>query len=762
LFLQVSAAVGYLHQNLIVHRDLKPGNILVTNAGVPFLLDFGIAKLLNSVQSRPGETLTQAGMWLMTPDYASPEQVCGEPITTASDVYSAGVLLYKLLTGHRPYQFESFLPQDIITVICQKNPRRPSTVIQNRPVPQSAGSDTEIVPDPVFMSREGSFERLQRRLKGDLDQILLKALNKEPQRRYQSIQGFSDDLQRHLEGRPVQAQKRTWLYHARKFIMRNRFRVIFGLTLFILLIIFVTSIIRQSIQITKERDKAQQITNFIVDIFKVADPEISQGDTITVREILDRGAHKIRTELAEQPEIKASMMDVMGQVYQNLGLLTPADSLISEALKIRQILLPPANSDLLKSRNAYAYLQLLKGRYTLADSLYETLLKINTKTFGYNSRETAETIENLGWVKFQLSELNESAELCSTALFLKYDLYGPESLPVAECLFKLSQIVFKRWEYQRSKKYLDECLLIRQKILGEKHSLIAATLTQIARYYMSQRFFDQAVLTHKKAIKILEKTLGSQHPQVISALVQLGSALQWNKKYVEAESVYMKVYTYNLRYLGADHPKNAQILNLIAGTKHLQNKYEESIPLYLEALRILKLNLIIEYSDFFHYKINLATTLMYLKHLREAQILFNELLQEQDTILKHAPARLGPLYASNGMLLTKLKQYSEAESYLHLGIDYYRKYFKGMALQICLADANNFLGEILAYRKQYAEAESLLVKSLPIMEDYRGKQNLITINGFHRIIALYFAWGKPEKARIYQAMLDERKNTGKR
>ncbi|MBL8745521.1 MAG: protein kinase, partial [Phycisphaerae bacterium] len=225
LFRKVCAAVHYAHQNLIVHRDLKPGNVLINAQGEPKLLDFGIAKLLNPTLFQ-AIAVTGAAVRLMTPEYASPEQVKGESITTASDIYSLGVMLYELLTGRRPYKFKTRLQQEIIRIVCEEAPERPSTVIsRSDEEPVGEGKTRRIDPTTVAETREGDLDRLRRRLRGDIDDIVLKAMDKAPTRRYASAEQFSEDIARHLTGEPVIARPPSALYRAGKFIQRNRGKV---------------------------------------------------------------------------------------------------------------------------------------------------------------------------------------------------------------------------------------------------------------------------------------------------------------------------------------------------------------------------------------------------------------------------------------------------------------------------------------------------------------------------------------------------------
>ena len=312
LFQEVCAAVAYAHQNLLVHRDLKPANILVTADGVPKLLDFGIAKSLEGAD-HPGTT--QEGQRPMTPAYASPEQVRGAVITTASDVYSLGVVLYELLTGASPYRLKDKSDLTLRVAIRDQEPTRPSTAAR----------------------------AARTQLRGDLDTIVLKTLTKEPEGRYGSVRELSEDIGRYLGHLPVVARRPSLPYRSRKFVRRHRLAVAAGVVAAAVVVFFVAALARQTRIATRqsaiagaERDHAERALGAMVEAFKASDPEQARGRELTAREILDRGADKVRLSLAGDPESLATLLAAMGEVYVSLGLFGEAETLHREALGLRR------------------------------------------------------------------------------------------------------------------------------------------------------------------------------------------------------------------------------------------------------------------------------------------------------------------------------------------------------------------------------------------------------------------------------------------
>ncbi|MGH7472284.1 MAG: serine/threonine protein kinase, partial [Longimicrobiales bacterium] len=329
LFVDACRAVMYAHGNLVVHRDLKPAHILVTEDGQVRLLDFGIAKVLRE-DEEASAGLTQVGIRALTPAYASPEQVRGEAVGTSTDVYSLGVILYELLTGARPYDVEQRSPAEVERVVCHTEPERPSTKVLH-----SWGASAQAA--QTFGRAHGvDVTRARRRLTGDLDVICLKALQKDPARRYPSVEALLEDIRRNLAGLPVLARPDAIGYRLAKFAGRHRVGLM-GTAATLVLIASVAAF--YTVRLSNERDRAQQeaakaeqVATFLRGLFEVSDPSESRGQTVTARELLDQGAQRIERELASQPVVRAAMMRVIGDVYHSLGLHTSAKPLLERAL----------------------------------------------------------------------------------------------------------------------------------------------------------------------------------------------------------------------------------------------------------------------------------------------------------------------------------------------------------------------------------------------------------------------------------------------
>jgi serine/threonine-protein kinase len=569
LFLDVCSAVQFAHQNLIVHRDLKPANILVTRAGTPKLLDFGIAKILDPDKTEPA--LSILGRRPMTPQYASPEQLLGKQVTTASDVYALGVLLYILLTGRSPYGTPPPEGQDLTRAVCEEDPSPPSEVVVHAPAEKGPQGDPRL---------------LRRRLAGDLDTIVLKAMHKEPQRRYASAEQLAADIRRHLDGLPVLARRDTPAYLIGKFVRRHQWGVGFSAVAMLSIIIFsitVTQLWRRAVQ---ERDRAETISHFLLDLFAIPDPSQSRGEQITAREVLDRGTEKISKDLQNQPEVRATLMDTMGQVYRSLGLYKPARRLSEESLAIRRRIL--GNDDLLvaASLQNLAILRREMGDDAAAEPLLKEALEIQRRRGSTDTPEYAKALNDFAALAEEKGDLDSAESLYRESLTLKRKLFGNDHEDVARGLNNLGRLRHAKKDYKGAERFYEEALAIRRRRLGAVHPEVATTLNNLAVLYEDEGDLLKAERTYRDVLDMRRRLLGPRHPRVARSLSNLATLLQRRKDFREAEPLFREAWSIADESLGPKHPERAVYMRNLASVLLDQGRVAEAEPLAREALEI--------------------------------------------------------------------------------------------------------------------------------------------------------------------------------
>jgi serine/threonine-protein kinase len=380
LFLRVCAAAESAHKSLVVHRDIKPANVLVAEDGTPKLVDFGIAKLLEG----DGRTATQATSRVMTPEYASPEQLRGEPITTATDVYGLGLLLYDLLIGKHPFAELSGNPAEMMHQICDLDPRPPST----------------IVPDGVN----------HREVRGDLDRIVLMAMQKQPERRYSSATALARDVFAYLNGYPVLARGGGWGYRTRKFVVRHKLMIGWHLLFVVSLASFSIRMAVLAQRADQERLKAERAATFLADMFRAATPQEARGRTITARELLDRGRLRVDKELVSEPEVRASLLYSIGHAYSRLGFYNQARDLGGKSYTIRAQVFGPRDPATADSLHLLANATRLPGESTQAEPLFRKALAIRRMKSADDTIPVAGDLSFLGECLY-LEGKNYEAEL---------------------------------------------------------------------------------------------------------------------------------------------------------------------------------------------------------------------------------------------------------------------------------------------------------------------------------------------------------------
>lgn len=546
LFVKVAAAVHYAHQNLIVHRDLKPANILVTTDGDVKLLDFGIAKFLNPDLVGYTLPMTRTEMRLMTPEYASPEQIRGNTVTTASDVYQLGILLYELLTGHCPFSFQTVARGEIEKIILEKAPEKPSTMISRvEELPRAI-----VNPELISVQRRTPLERLRKQLTGDLDHIVLMALRKEIDRRYQSADQLLQDIQNYRAGRPVTAQADTWRYRTSKFVQRNKMGV--GATALVALLLIITTFLsvqfaivtaEQRDQIALQAQKAEQVKDFLIGIFEQANPEFSTGEGLNARQLVDLGAKTVLPKLADQPAIQSEIMYTIALIYSQLGLWEEAKPLVERSLEIERELSEDGVSDgLARSLYGMGYLEDELGEGTLAVAYLSKSLQIRRTLFGESNLKTAESLNELAVAMYNHTNADSDTLL---TLF-------------------------------------EQALNIRLALLEDGDKDIAQTLVNIASVHTDMGNDDLAESTYRQALAMIEDHLGVKHPFYASTLYNLGTLLKDKNPY-EAERLFRMALGIRINLYGTEHDAVANTLNWLGRVKQAQGLLSEAEGFFLES-----------------------------------------------------------------------------------------------------------------------------------------------------------------------------------
>ncbi len=558
LMLAVCEAVHAAHQNLVVHRDLKPSNILVThttgsNEARVKLLDFGIAKVLDESADPESEgLLTRTGERWMTPSYAAPEQIRGGPITTATDIYQLGVLLYEVLTGHRPFTTDTTSPYLVQQAICEDAPPPPSETAERTrtATPGEAPASAPVsapAPAPVPPHR----------LRGDLDAIVLKALRKEPGARYASAEALAEDLRRYLRYEPVQARRGTTRYRLRKFVQRHRRPVLVATAALLLLIalstvyaLHLTQARRDAEQSTRlariEAEKNAQITDFLINVFAEANPEERDGEVVTVEDVLERGAARVRTDLADQPAEQARLLHVIGRVQRIRGQYEDAQDLLRQAATLFETLQGPTSPD-------------------AAEALYDLALT-------YRDQRNAEQA---------LPLLRE--------VVTRYRLhYGPDDPRLTSTQVTYAEVLRDVGHPDSAEVLVREALetLRRQPEPDEQRLLYA--LEVLAYVQRAQNKLAEAESTYREVIARKIARHGEQAETLAPTWNNLGYVLRLQERYAEAEDAYRQALDITRRVYGETHPHSLLLLQNLASVLSLQQRYDETRTLLEHRLTLMR------------------------------------------------------------------------------------------------------------------------------------------------------------------------------
>ncbi len=503
LFDQLLEAVAYAHRHLIVHRDIKPENVLVDGDGQLKLLDFGIAKLLDDQDGEAsGATQTIAGA--MTPCYASPEQLLGEAVSTQSDLYSLGVVLYELLTGQLPFPPDaSISPLALQQRICTTQPVAPSRVVQ------------------------GAAPR--RRLHGDLDNIVLKALRKEPQRRYVSVDALAEDLRRHREGRPVSARPDSLWYRSAKFVGRNPLAVVTTLALFGTVLAFALVSRWQAEQLAVERDRAEgeaaaanQVAQYMVGLFKVADPLESANTEVSARELLDRAAASLPQELPEARQLRARLMHVIGLSYASNGAYQPAVTMMQAALAVREGEFGAGSFEVSDTLNRLGNIHRMYGRLDLAEPPLREALRIREALQRPPDTDLADSYNNVGLLQYELGRFEAALATLQRSIDLHREVSGGDTVPVAIALHNKALALNRLGRFVEAETAVRESIAIKLAQGLEGRSTTVNTEALLALLLFNEGRLDEAGEIRDRTLARRRELYPDGHPALVSGLVNAG------------------------------------------------------------------------------------------------------------------------------------------------------------------------------------------------------------------------------------------------
>jgi len=581
LFLAVCDAVEYAHRALIVHRDLKPNNILAADDGSVKLLDFGIAKLIGD--ERGEADATRATTRVMTPEYASPEQVKGEAVTTATDVYGLGLVLFELLSGHRPYRISRSTPYEIERAVVHTEPRRPSRVVMDTAEVTTADGTTRITPRDVVRARGTTVRALRRVLGGDLDAILEKALRKDPRERYPSAEALHRDLAAWSGGLPVQARIGSSAYRLRKYVQRNRVALTAALLIAGSLVGGLAVAVWQTREARRSEAKARAVSEFLVEeMIGASTPEASFGREVTVREVLDATSHRIEGAFDGQPDLAASVRTAVGRSYSSLGLYDDAHHHLETAARILVELRGENDPETLRADAAFAEVLAREGAYDQAQELLGSVLNRQRIILGPDHLDTLVTqgLENdLRNLRGEYLAAENGFRYTLDRLRAQHPGAWREALRMMTGLVRSLDLQRKN---AQSESVCAETLRLQRRHLGEAHPDFVRTLTLMGNIQRRLERPADSRVTLLEALETSERVFGTDHPETLDVLRRLG-AVHWALgQAAESQAAYEDALRRAERGLGPDNPRTISLALNRAVILSRRGRTEDSLSAYVD------------------------------------------------------------------------------------------------------------------------------------------------------------------------------------
>ena len=714
LFRALCEAVHFAHRHAIVHRDLKPSNVLVTEEGAVKLLDFGISKHLENVDAPADQTRT--AMRLMTPAYAAPEQIRGDPVGTSADIYALGVILYELLCGRLPFDLSRRTPGQVEAIILDQAPERPSAVAIKAAAADRARAVADAgATEPAAIEHgqgEHAAPRATRAEWADLDVLCLTAMHKDPQRRYRTAEALIRDVDRFLNGQPLEARPDSVRYRAGKFLRRNRRALGAGAVVAALI---VGLVVYHTIRLAQERDtarteaaKARQVSDYLISLFAANNPfETNHVDSLDVRTLLERGVERIAA-LESQPAVQAEMYAVLGQVHTRLSLYAEAQRLLERALDLRR-----RHGTPLERTDVLAGLGILHryaGEYDAAEAALREALAIREPRLPPDHPDIATNLDELGVVLTNKGEYEEAEALYRRALAIRREIYEAPHVLLAASLNNLAVNLASRGDYAGGEVYLREAIEMNAVLFGREHASMAMELANLGVMLEAKEDYAAADSALSEALRIRRKTLGDEHYETAFNLTQLGAMLRRKGDYGRAEASLREALAVQERLLGADHRDVGITLTHLGRTLGDKGDHRAAAPLLQRAHGIFEHSLGASHP-FTAFTLCLTGYALHHADQRDAtEPLFRECL----------PTLEAALPPSHELVSTS----------------------KGL------------FGEVLFAEGRFEEAEPLMLESHAQFLAGFGPDHGNTRLAARRLAALYEAWGRPEQAAAYQIAND--------